>query len=363
MKILFGVQGTGNGHISRSRELVRKLKEDGHDVDVIISGRKEEELKEIEIFAPYRVMKGMTLVTYKGKLNYIDTMFQLDPLRLMSDIVMLDTAGTELIITDFDPITSTVAKIRNIPSMGFGHQYAFRYDVPLARGNIFEKYTLLNFASARYNAGLHWSHFNQPVFPPVIPSSLYAENHKALVKEKILVYLPFEEVDDITRFLTSFDGYNFFIYGKVTNSRDEGHLHFRCYSREGFLNDLLDCSGVVCNAGFELPGEALHLGKKLLLRPLDGQIEQESNALAMEELGYGMATHTLDVTVLADWLQKPCREPLRYAKTVDYIAEWIGSGRWDDLRKYTEAAWGESFNTKYHAFQRSCNEVPELPEI
>ena len=44
MKILFGVQGTGNGHISRSRELVRKLKSDGHDVDVIISwerGKRE----------------------------------------------------------------------------------------------------------------------------------------------------------------------------------------------------------------------------------------------------------------------------------------------------------------------------------
>ena len=87
MKILFGVQGTGNGHISRSRELVRKLKEEGHQVDVIISGRKEEDLKEIEIFEPYRVMKGMTLVTYKGKLNYIDTMFQLDLVRLMSDLL------------------------------------------------------------------------------------------------------------------------------------------------------------------------------------------------------------------------------------------------------------------------------------
>ena len=122
---------------------------------------------------------------------------------------------------------------------------------------------------------------------------------------------------------------------------DDGHLHFRGYSRDGFLNDLMECSGVVCNAGFELPGEALHLGKKLLLRPLNGQIEQESNALAMEQLGYGMATHSLDVAVLADWLQKPCREPLHYAKTVDYIAEWIASGEWDNLPKYTEAAWGE----------------------
>jgi len=339
MKILFGVQGTGNGHISRSRELVRKLKEDGHDVDVIVSGRKEEDLKEVEIFEPYRVMKGMTLVTYKGRLNYIETMFQLDLVRLMSDILMLDTSGTDLIITDFDPITSMAARIRNIPSLGFGHQYAFRYNVPMASGNLFEKYTLLNFAPARYNAGLHWNHFNQPVFPPVIPDSLYAEHARVIIKEKILVYLPFEEVVDVAAFVGSFDGYEFFIYGKVTENRDDGHLHFRGYSREGFLADLMECGGVVCNAGFELPGEALHLGKKLLLRPLDGQIEQESNALAMEQLGYGMATHSLDVSMLSDWLQKPGREPLHYAKTVDYIAEWIGSGDWDELSKYTAAAW------------------------
>ena len=341
MKILFGVQGTGNGHISRSRELVRKLKADGHDVDVIISGRKEKDLKEVEIFEPYRVMKGMTLVTYKGRLNYIETMFQLDLLRLMTDILMLDTQGTDLIITDFDPITSTVARIRNIPSMGFGHQYAFRYDVPLARGNLFEKYTLLNFAPARYNAGLHWNHFNQPVFPPVIPASLYAEHEKAVIKEKILVYLPFEEVEDVTAFLTSFDGYEFYIYGKVTEMLDDGHLHFRGYSRDGFLNDLMECSGVVCNAGFELPGEALHLGKKLLLRPLDGQIEQQSNALGMVELGYGMAMESLDGSILAEWLEQPCREPLHYARTVDYISEWIGSGQWEELSKYTDAAWAE----------------------
>ena len=341
MKILYGVQGTGNGHISRSRELVRKLKEDGHDVEVIISGRKEDELKEIEIFEPYRVMKGMTLVTHKGKMNYLETMLQLDLLSLTSDILTLDTKGTELIITDFDPITSMVARTRNIPSVGFGHQYAFRYDIPMARGTFFEKYILLNFAPARYNAGLHWSHFNQPLFPPVIPATLYAQRAVTVIQKKILVYLPFEEVEDITVFLAPFDRYDFFVYGKVHENHDEGHLHFRAYSRQGFLGDLMECNGVVCNAGFELPGEALHLGKKLLLRPLDGQIEQQSNALGMVELGYGMAMDTLEEAILADWLEKPCREPLHYARTVDYIAEWINSGQWDELSKYTEAAWKE----------------------
>lgn len=339
MKILFGVQGTGNGHISRSRELVRKLKEDGHELQVVISGRKADELKEVEVFEPYRVMKGMTLVTHRGKLNYLDTMFQLDFVSLLSDIVMLDTAGTDLIITDFEPITSMTAKLKNIPSVGYGHQYAFHYDIPVAEGNFFEKYALMNFAPAQYNAGLHWHHFNQPIFPPVIPKSLYDRADAAVSGRRILVYLPFEELDDILKFLTPFTDHDFYIYGKVAAGSDEGHLHCRPYSREGFLDDLMSSKGVVCNGGFELPGEALHLGKKLLLRPLDGQIEQLSNAKAMVELGYGMSMESLSETVLAEWLNLPDREPLRYAHTVDYIAEWIASGHWDQLPKYSAASW------------------------
>ncbi|HWR00687.1 MAG TPA: glycosyltransferase family protein [Chlorobaculum sp.] len=341
MKILFGVQGTGNGHISRSRELVRKLREDGHDLHVVISGRKEEELKEIEVFAPYTVLKGLTLATRRGRMNYVDTMLQLDLFRLTTDVLTLDTSGVDLVITDFEPVTSMAARMKGLVSMGFGHQYAFPFQIPVARGNFFEKYTLLNFAPARYNAGLHWHHFDQPIFPPVIPETLYRTSRPVEDSRKILVYLPFEEEEDVEEFLRPCDAYQFFIYGKVTEDRDDGHLSFRSYSREGFLRDLMECGGVVCNAGFELPGEALHLGKKLLLRPLDGQIEQESNALAMVELEYGMAMHSLDQEVLKEWLDRPGGKPQNYSRTVDYIAEWIASGRWDDLRTFTDAAWKE----------------------
>lgn len=341
MKILFGVQGTGNGHISRSRELVTSLRDSGHEVDVIISGRKEEELKEVEIFSPYRVLKGLTLVTYRGRMNYIETMFQLDLGRLMSDVFTLDVNGIDLIITDFEPVTAMAARVKNIPSMGFGHQYAFCYHVPIVRGNVFERYTLLNFAPAQYNAGLHWHHFNEPIFPPVIPQSLYDTVDVTAKENKVLIYLPFEEVDDVSRFLLPFDSHEFYIYGKVKEDREDGHLRYRGYSREGFLRDLQECSGVVCNAGFELPGEALHLGKKLLVRPLDGQIEQESNALAIEELSLGMTMHSLDGNILRDWLLKPNREPMGFSRTVNYIAEWITNRQWDDLPEYVEAAWAD----------------------
>ncbi len=341
MKILFGVQGTGNGHISRCREMVLQLRRAGHEVDVIISGRDEAELKEVEVFAPYTVMKGVTLVTSRGKINYIETMFQFNLLRLMTDVLNLTVDGIDLVITDFEPITSMVARIKNIPSIGFGHQYAFRYPVPIAKGNVFETYTLLNFAPARYNAGLHWHHFNQPVFPPVIPESLYTAEDFSVQREKILVYLPFEELEDVARLFQLFDDYEFYIYGKSKDDHDDGHLHYKSYSRAGFLRDLGESNGVVCNAGFELPGEALHLGKKLLLRPLSGQIEQESNALALEELEFGMTMDELDGNILRDWLHKPGRAPMKYSRTVNYIAEWITSGRWDDMADFVEAAWAD----------------------
>jgi len=39
MKILYGIQATGNGHICRSREIISRLKKAGHEIFVIFSGR------------------------------------------------------------------------------------------------------------------------------------------------------------------------------------------------------------------------------------------------------------------------------------------------------------------------------------
>lgn len=38
MRILFGIQLTGNGHINRSKRLISELRKRGHEVDVVVSG-------------------------------------------------------------------------------------------------------------------------------------------------------------------------------------------------------------------------------------------------------------------------------------------------------------------------------------
>ena len=108
----------------------------------------------------------------------------------------------------------------------------------------------------------------------------------------------------MTATFESIDTHHFFIYGSrgVAKAADRGHIHLRPFSRQGFLTDLSRCSGVVCNAGFELVSEALHIGKKVLVKPLQGQLEQLSNALAISRLKIGDVMSRLDPQQIEQWL-------------------------------------------------------------
>jgi predicted glycosyltransferase len=70
----------------------------------------------------------------------------------------------------------------------------------------------------------------------------------------------------------------------------------------GFKHDLVQASAVISNAGFELISEALLLQKKILVKPLHGQMEQASNALALCTLQLAQRTDVLTTEVIANWL-------------------------------------------------------------
>ena len=64
MKILYGVQGTGNGHITRSSILIPILRDMGHEVEVIISGRNNTNFFDIEFLKPFEIKKGITFILF-----------------------------------------------------------------------------------------------------------------------------------------------------------------------------------------------------------------------------------------------------------------------------------------------------------
>jgi len=339
MNILYGVQATGNGHISRSREIITALKEAGHSVQVILSGRDPAQLWDMDIFKPYTVYKGMTLECEQGKMLLFKTARKLAVRQLYRDVREYRAPlAFDVALIDFEPVTARIARRLRIPSIGIGHQYAFNYTVPVAKRDPIARWILKNFAPADHAVGLHWHHFGYPILPPVVPSI----SSGAVQENKILVYLPFEEQNDVLRLLQPFTNHTFHYYTGVSQPSVERNVHLRPFSRTGFLDDLKTCNGVICNAGFELASEALHIGKKLLVKPLAGQLEQTSNALALQVLKLGDAMNTLSSDAVELWLAREASLPQGYPDVARLIADWVSRGCWRDPRSLVERAWSST---------------------
>jgi uncharacterized protein (TIGR00661 family) len=241
------------------------------------------------------------------------------------------------VVTDFEPVAARIALRNNIPSIGVGHQYAFLHDIPVKKADPFSMWVIRNFAPTDYAVGLHWHHFDQPIFPPIIPSHL--KNNSKITENKILIYLPFEALEDIESLLKPLTSHEFFIYCNINRAKDEANIHLRPFSRTGFLDDLKDCNGVISNAGFELLSEALYLGKKFLVKPLAGQMEQASNAHVISLLRLGMVMQKFNQATVEQFLAAPSVAPLHYPDVARIIAEWIESGNWEDVEGIAQSAW------------------------
>jgi uncharacterized protein (TIGR00661 family) len=338
MKILYGVQCSGNGHLSRSREIVAGLRNKGHDVHVILSGRDPALLSDVSVLEPLTAFHGIYYLTSRGSIDYLATAQSLDFARFARDLNKVDASGVDLVVTDFEPITSRVARRNGIPSVAIGHQYSFMFDVPTARGNAIGRAVLKHAAPADAVLPLHWHHFGQPILPPVVPAHL---TRTPAVEGKILVYLPFENAADLERILRPLTHWNFVVYGLSDADRIAEHVAWRAFSRAGFLRDLQDCSGVICNAGFELPSEALHLGKGLLVKPLLRQMEQESNAIALKQLDYAAVMQALDAGAIREWLRSPVHAmQITFPDVAAHIVDWLDAGNWRDVRSLLQATWG-----------------------
>ncbi|MFN3828398.1 MAG: MJ1255/VC2487 family glycosyltransferase [Micavibrio sp.] len=336
LKILYGVQATGQGHITRARVMAAALQKENADVDFVFTGRPPEDLYNIEIFGEFQTRRGLTFYFNNGKVSNLKTLFNNSARQLVKDIKDLDLKPYDLVITDYEPVTAWAAKLRGTPSIGIGHQYAFQHDIPVAGFNSLSRLGMKEFAPAQTGLGVHWHHFNQPILPLIFEPPA---RDKTIQKNKIVVYLNFEELEDVTNLLEDFSEYDFYIYASaVKKPYEQAHLKFRPTSAL-FKQDIEDCAGIICGAGFELATEALHMGKKLLVKPMEGQPEQLSNALALTKLGLGDAMYKLEKYAVSAWLQKPEGKRITYPDTASAVVKWITEGRWNESSKLFHQIW------------------------
>ena len=87
--------------------------------------------------------------------------------------------------------------------------------------------------------------------------------------------------------------------------------------------NLIQCSGLITNAGFQLPSEALFLGKPMLCKPLNGQPEQEHNAKILKQLGYATVCKKIDIDSIQSWMKNKINVKIPFKNPIDLIINII----------------------------------------
>lgn len=302
MKILYAIQGTGNGHLSRARDIIPILQQKG-ELDILVSGIQA------DVELPYPVkykFKGLSFIFgKKGGVDLIATYRKSNLKQLYREIKSLPVEDYDLVINDFEPISAWACKMKHKECIGLSHQAAVinKKSPKPKKKDLVGKAVLNNYAPVTAAYGFHFGAYDKNIFTPVIRNQMRAS--KPENKGHYTVYLPAYSDERIIKVLGEIKNITWQVFSKHTKKEyREKNFHIRPINNEQFIESFINCTGILCGAGFETPAEALFLKKKLLVIPMKGQYEQQCNAAALK---------TMNVPVIKS-LKK---------KNVDKIQAWI----------------------------------------
>ena len=283
MKILYAVQGTGNGHITRAMEIIPYLQQKG-DVDILVSGIQS------DIELPFKVkyrFKGMSFIFgKKGGVDFWKTFMKLNSLKLLKEIKNIDLKSYDLIISDFEPISCWAAIKSKKDCIGLSNQVATLH--PLApkpkKTDLIGKLVLQNYAPTTFNYGFHFKRLDGSVFTPIIRKQV-----RDLIPTDdghYTVYIPSYDDEQIVRYLKLLYTVKWQVFSKhYKKGKQIKNIKIFPIDSELFLKSIASSKGVLCNAGFGTVSEALFLRKKVMVIPMKKQFEQACNAAMLKDMG------------------------------------------------------------------------------
>jgi len=283
MKILYAIQGTGNGHLSRATEIVPVLK-DFAEVDVLISGIQGDLKLPFEI--EYQFYGLSFIFGRNGGIDLLRTILKLRPLQFIADIIRLPVRKYDIILCDFEPVTAWACQLKGKDCIGIGHQNAVLHpEAPKPLKKDPAGIAILRYyapVTAKY--GFHFQSYDERSFTPVIRMAI--RDAVPANSGHYTVYLPAYSDDEIHSALSVFTDVRWEVFSKHSaRPYRKGNIEFRPVSLENFTNSFTSSEGVLCTAGFETPAEALFMGKKLAVIPMKNQYEQSCNAALLAEMG------------------------------------------------------------------------------
>ena len=333
MKILYAIQGTGNGHLSRAREIIPILQQKG-ELDLLISGTQA------DVDLPYPVkyrFKGLCFIFgKKGGIDLMDTYRKSNLKRLYDEIKSLPIENYDLVINDFEPVSAWACRMKHKHCAGLSHQSAVIHKkAPKPKKtDLLGKAILFNYAPVSLAYGFHFANYGDHIFTPVIRSEI--RNPIPEIKPHYTVYLPAYSDKRIIRVLTSIKNIEWQVFSKHNKEtyRDR-NVYIRPIENDAFIESLIHCTGILCGAGFETPAEALYLKKKLLVIPMKGQYEQQCNAAALEAMGVPVLKTLKEkhIDKIKSWTKSPQFIPVNYPDQTEKIIDLLINENMDEGSK------------------------------
>jgi uncharacterized protein (TIGR00661 family) len=323
MKILYAIQGTGNGHLSRARDIIPILQKKG-EVDILVSGIQA------DVSLPFAIkyrFKGLSFVFGKnGGVDIVSTYLKMDMRELLKDIEKIPIGEYDLILNDFEPVTAWACKQRGLQCIALSHQCAvLSKNAPKPKKkDPLGKTVLKYYAPSTSQYGFHFSQFDKNIFTPVIRQEI--RDLKPENKRHYTVYLPAYDDERLLKHLKKFKSTQWDVFSKHNKKTIvEDNLKIQPINNEEFIKSLATCKGVLCGAGFETPAEALFLKKKLLVIPMKTQYEQQCNAAALQNMGIPVikSLKKKHYKVIKDWLEYGKIIPADYPDITEQIINTI----------------------------------------
>lgn len=312
MKILYAIQGTGNGHIARAEDVVPVLRQYG-ELDLFVSG------SQADIKLPYPIKyKSKGLSFYFGKNGGVDLMktFKRNSSKdVYKEIKNFPVEKYDLIINDFEPISAWACRKKDVPCIALSHQSALLSGkAPHPKNfDLVGEWILKNYAPAHHHVGFHFAAFDKNIFTPVIRARV--RESVVEVKGHYTAYLPAYDDRKLVPLLTRLSDVKWHVFSKhAKKAYHVGKLSVFPVNNEDFTRSMATSKGVLCGAGFETPAEALYLSKKLMVVPMKGQYEQHYNAAALKQMGVPVLkkVRKKNLKKLEAWIDSDDRVSVQY---------------------------------------------------
>lgn len=296
--IAYFVHGRGRGHASRSRPVVRLLRERGYDVTVFGGGHGQILLLGLSDWRPRTPI-------FPGVAHLAQV-----PSRVVADLRDLRALAPDLVVSDGDMPSLVAARALGLPTVSVGHGLVFTVsvlppDLPLRpliyeRANSFMATWLGDRSVAVHFLPAEPSVDTARMARPDVPTEM-----NSAPRDDGFVLSYFRDANGarfVHRALQL--GLRVICFGDLDALPDG--VQRRPFDRADFIDHLVRARGVMASAGSNVLAECVQLAKPLLALYKPNDAEQHLNAILAERAGVAMGGCFDDdpSRVVDSWLER-----------------------------------------------------------